>query len=136
MRRMMMLGAMLALGLAACAPAPAPSPAPAPHVHVTTGPAITAPLRNTNGDERMILVAYQTADAILGAVDLLVDTGKIKPGSPQALRVASALKTAKAALYAAALAQRAGNATNYRDAMDDAEAALAAAGTALKEIRR
>jgi hypothetical protein len=127
----MLLASCGLVGEVASAPPPLSPPA-----SVSAGPIVTAPLRATQVDERAIRLAYDSAEVLLTAVDALVAVRAITPGSPQALAIARKLRRVKAALNAAQLAQRAGNATSYEAAIRDAQAAFGDAKAALQEIRR
>ena len=100
----------LSLGLAACSTNPLASP---------------APLASTTIDEKGLIIALQTFDTLLTAVDKLVAAGVITPGSPTAVKIADAINTAKIALQAASAAQQAGNASSYISAISEAQAAIA-----------
>lgn len=85
----------------------------------------TAPLANTAVDEKALIVALQTFDTVLTAVDRLVEAKVIVPGSPRAVQIADAIAKAKTAYQAASAAQRAGSATSYLAALNDAQRAVA-----------
>jgi hypothetical protein len=100
----------VSIALAGCATNPLASP---------------TPLAQTTIDEKGLIIAMQTFDTLLSAVDRLVAVGLIKPGSPIALKIADAVHTAKVAFQAASAAQRAGNSTSYFTAISQAQAAIA-----------
>jgi hypothetical protein len=91
-----------------------------------------APLGHTALDEKGINIALKSADALASAVDLLVATKALTPGTPKALTVKAGLLALKNGLVAASAAQRAGNATSYEEALRNAETALAAVKSALR----
>ena len=87
--------------------------------------AAPAPLASTTIDEKGLIIALQTFDTLLTAVDKLVAVGVIKPGSPRALQIADAIHTGKLAFQAASAAQRAGNSGSYITAIGQAQVAIA-----------
>lgn len=91
-----------------------------------------APLAQTTIDEKGLIVALQTFDTVLTAVDRLVAAGVIKPGSPRAVAIADAIHNAKIAFQAASAAQRAGNATGYLTALTNAQTAIAQVNSLIK----
>lgn len=92
----------------------------------TTNPlAAPAPLAHTTIDEKGLILALQTFDTVLTAVDRLVAARVIVPGSPRALQIADAIHTAKLAYQAASAAQRAGNSGSYIAAIGQASVAVA-----------
>jgi hypothetical protein len=124
--------AIAALALSACGveiTPPGSAPAPA------TAPVITEPLRSTNIDEQGVKLAFDAFDTALTAIDGLMAAGVVKPGSERALLVREYVFRVKAALNAAASAQRAGNAESYRQALADARAAYGAIQDLLKGIK-
>lgn len=84
-----------------------------------------APLAHTAVDEKTLIVALQTFDTVLTAVDRLVEAKVIVPGSPRAIQVADAIRDAKLAYQAASAAQRAGNSGSYLTALAQAQTAVA-----------
>lgn len=84
-----------------------------------------APLAATAIDEKTLIVALQTFDTVLTAVDRLVEAGVIVPGSPRALQIADAIRAAKLSYQAASAAQRAGNSGSYLTALAQAQTAVA-----------
>lgn len=84
-----------------------------------------APLASTTIDEKTLIVALQTFDVVLTAVDRLVAARVIVPGSSRALQIADAIHTAKLAYQSASAAQRAGNSANYLTALTNAQTAVA-----------
>lgn len=83
-----------------------------------------APLAAQSVDEKTLVLALQTFDTALTAVDRLVAAGVIVPGSPRAVQIADAIRTAKKAYQAASAAQRAGNTTSYFTAIAQAKLAV------------
>jgi len=84
-----------------------------------------APLASTAIDEKGLIIALQTFDTVLTAVDKLVAAKVIVPGSPRAVQIANAISTAKLAFQAASAAQKAGNSSNYIVAIGRAQTAVA-----------
>ena len=84
-----------------------------------------APLSHSTIDEKGLILALQTFDTVLTAVDRLVAAGVIAPGSPRALQIADAIHKAKVAYQAASAAQRAGNSGSYLTAISQAQSAVA-----------
>ena len=93
-----------------------------------------APLEQTVIDEKGLLAAFSAFDVALTAVDGLVATKVIVPGSPTALKIKGYLRTAQTGLNAAAAAQKAGSATDYVKALNSAREALTLASATLKGI--
>jgi hypothetical protein len=83
-----------------------------------------APLAATTIDEKTLVIALQTFDVALTAVDRLIDAKVIVPGSPRALQIADAIHKAKVAYQAASAAQRAGNSSSYFTALAQAQMAV------------
>lgn len=75
-------------------------------------------------DDKALVIALQSADTIATSVDALVAARVIVPGTPRALAVRSGLQRLRSFLTAASAAQRAGNATSYRQALTDAATAV------------
>lgn len=94
--------------------------------------AAPAPLEQTVVDERALVLALETFDTALTSVDILIEAGYIKPGSPKALTIAGHIDRAKAALQAASAAQRAGSTASYLEAIGQARTAIAAVKAALR----
>lgn len=91
-----------------------------------------APLTHTVLDEKALILALQTFDTVLTAVDRLVAAGVITPGSPRAVQIADAIEKAKVAYQAASAAQRAGSSTNYLAELANAGSAVAQINSLLK----
>lgn len=91
-----------------------------------------APLAATVIDERTLVVALLTFDTVLTSVDRLVEAGVIVPGSPRALQIADAIRSAKLAYQAASAAQRAGNSGSYLTALAQARTAVASINLLVK----
>ena len=75
--------------------------------------------------EKGLIIAMQTFDTLLTAVDKLVAAGVIKPGSPLAMQIADAIHKAKVAFQVAVAAQKVGNSGSYFTAIAQAQAAIA-----------
>lgn len=101
----------------------------------TSASAPTTPLASTTIDDQAIIFAYQTLDVAASAADVLLATGVVKPGSPEALRLAGGLEGAKTWLGIASDAQKAGQADNYFAALAQGTAALHAAQVELAKMR-
>lgn len=110
---------MMALALAACAADPAGFDKP------------PAPLEQTVIDEKGLIAAFSAFDLTLTAVDTLVATGVIVPGSPKAIEIKAYLTRAKAALNAADAARKAGSSSSYSAALNNARSAISLANKAL-----
>lgn len=91
-----------------------------------------APLAATTIDEKGLILALETFDTVLTGVDRLIAAGVIVPGSPTAIKIADAIAKAKVALQAASAAQRAGNASGYVSAINDAKVAIASINVLMK----
>lgn len=123
----------VALSLSACGiTAGTPPPATASD----GGPALTAPLRDTNEDERKLKLAFESYDFALTAVDALIQFKVVEPGSHRAHELSEALLIVKIALNGANSALKAGNAESYAEALSEAQAAYDQAKRILKEIRQ
>lgn len=109
--------ALAALCLTACNPATLVEP---------------APLNQTVIDEKGLIVALQTFDTALTAIDRLIAAGVIVPGSPRAIQIADAISIAKRAYAAASAAQRVGNSASYLSAMAQAQTAIGQISVLLK----
>lgn len=94
--------------------------------------AAPAPLAHTTIDEKGLILALQTFDTVLTAVDRLVAAKVIVPGSPRALAIANAIETAKTAYKAASAAQRVGNSGSYLVAINQAQVAIAQINSLVK----
>lgn len=94
-----------------------------------------APLAKTVIDDQAVNFALESFDAALTLVDAAIATGRIKAGSPQAVKLAGLIRTTMRFLGAADAAQRAGQAESYADAFRQARAALAEFRAALTEAR-
>lgn len=95
-------------------------------------PSISAPLSQTTADEKALIYAYESFDAILTLVDRSVDAGLIVPGTPRAQAIRDHLVRVKAALNAASAARRAGSVDAFQDAFDEAAEAMRLAKLAIK----
>jgi hypothetical protein len=134
--RMMLALAAVALCLGGCANGPglpsAETAATVGGVIDATGAKAPAPLASTSIDEKAVVLAFEAADTVATQVDTLVATGLLVKGSPKALAVKSALGRLRSFLTSASAAQKAGNATTYRQALSDAATAMHDAATALR----
>lgn len=83
-----------------------------------------APAQLTVIDEKAITLAARSVDAVALSASALVRAGVIRPGTPTALALATALDDARKAVNAAELARQAGSTTSYRQALDRALAAV------------
>lgn len=83
-----------------------------------------APLSHTVIDERGLVLSLQVFDTMLTAVDRLVEARVIVPGSPRALQIADAIRSAKLAYEAASAAQRVGSSGSYIEAISQAQIAI------------
>ena len=103
-------------------------------VSCTPGSVLTAPapLAHTTIDEKGLILALQTFDTVLTAVDRLVAAGVIKPGSPRAVQIADAIQSTKKALQIASAAQRVGNTGSYLTAIRQAQVAIAQINSLVK----
>lgn len=108
----------LSIALAGCSTLSTPVPAP--------------PLAATTVDEKTFIIALQTFDTTLTAIDRLVAAGVIKPGSPTAIKIADAIQRAKTAFQLASAAQKVGNAANYLDALAQAQLAMSQINSLVK----
>lgn len=111
--------AALALALAACTGAGG----------VTSAP---APLARTVTDEQGVRLVWEGFNTALDAINALRRAGVIQDGSPAARSLAAGIDRTTLALTAASAAQRAGNATDYVTAMNEARDALLAMRDLLK----
>jgi hypothetical protein len=95
-------------------------------------PNLPAPLAATTIDEKTLVVALQTFDTALTAIDKLIAAKVIVPGSPRALQIADAIRSAKKAYQAASAAQRVGNSGDYGIALSNAQLAVARINSLVK----
>lgn len=96
------------------------------------GQAPPATLSRTQIDENLILGAIATFRVALTGIELVVDnTSWLPRNSPRALAVQRGVRAVQRALNIAHAAQRAGNATNYRQALGDAARAITLTRNAL-----
>ena len=120
MKKLLLIAA-AALAVTACGPESIASAGSAP-----------APLQGSTIDEKTLLVAVDTFETALSAVDALVAAKVIVPGTPRALTLQACLSQARDGLNAAASAQKAGSAVSYLTALAEAQAAIREAGSALR----
>jgi len=92
----------------------------------TTNPfAAPAPCSVSAVDEKGLVLALETFDTTLTAVDRLIAAKVIVPGSPRAIQIADAISAAKTAYQAASAAQKVCNTTSYLTAIGQAQIAVA-----------
>lgn len=89
-------------------------------------------LTRTVIDDQAINFSFETFDTVLTFVDLGIASGRIVPGSLQALKIKAGLITTRNWLNAAKTAQEAGSTTSYTEAFAKAAAAFAQVKLALK----
>lgn len=111
----------VALALSACTP-----------TTVTTAP---APLNQTVIDEKGLIAAVNTAQAIRTVVDFLRDSGKLVPGTPLALQVQEGLRALRDGLNGAAAARQAGSTTSYAVAIAKASEAAVTLNQLFTQLR-
>lgn len=111
---------LLAVALSACT---------LPTIQATQAP---APLAATTVDDKALSAAWKAFDVALDAIDLAIDAGAIKPGSPKAVAIADAVDKVVKFLTAAEHAAAAGSTTDYLTAIAEARAALAELRSALR----
>lgn len=83
-----------------------------------------APLAQSAVDEKTLVIALQSFDTALTAIDRLVAAKIIVPGSHNAMELAAAIDRAKLALQAAMAAQKAGSSASYLAAFQNAQQAI------------
>lgn len=88
-------------------------------------PAAITGLAGTATDDKAVSLAFDGLDFARTTIDGLVALGKVVPGTPTALKLASGLDATRDWLNAARSAQRAGEASNYAVALDQAGSAMA-----------
>ena len=98
-------------------------------------PSSISPTAATQLDDQGIARAFQAIDLARAAIDIAIDTGRLKPRTPLALQIATGLDTARHALNSASAIQRGLQAGSYREAMDRARLALDSATRGLNAIR-
>ena len=96
--------------------------------NVVTSP---APLANTTIDDTALDTAWRSFDLALDAIDLIPES-MLKPGTPRAKAVASAIRKVSAALTAAEHFAAAGSTQSYLQAMSEAKAGVSELRTILK----
>lgn len=115
------------LSLVACAAAgPVASAGSAPAQPSAQAP--TTASAQASIDDKAIILSFKALGIASSAADALVATGRIVPGSPNALRLAQNLNAARTWLNAASAAQRGGLPEEY-------EAAIVQAGSALSAVQ-
>jgi hypothetical protein len=116
-----LLSALVALSLTGCATFPA---VPTFNPHDQIAPTI-------NKAAPALAAAWHGYDALVTSVNALRAAGIIHDGSPRANHIADVLEGLLHALDAATDAIKAGNATNFADAMNQAQQAFTAANLAI-----
>lgn len=111
------------LALMGCAGVPVPGTALSPP---------PAPLASTAIDEKALLIGWQAFDVALVAIDGLLATGRVQPGSATAQAIDTAIGKVQAALNAAQAARGALSASNYATAMAEAQAGFSQLQALLK----
>jgi hypothetical protein len=91
----------------------------------TSAPHGVSPLGTT--DDKAIILAMESYDLALTAVDAALDAGLIEPGSPLAMQIAEDLRVGLHWIRIANQAVDAGNATDFMNAMTIAGSAIARA---------
>lgn len=94
---------------------------------VSSVSALPPPLAQTEADDRLLAASFASFDALLTAIDVMLDAGLITPGSERANSIADHLAKARDLLNRASVIQRAGE--------GDPSALLAEAATALSVVR-
>lgn len=116
-----------ALSLSACS---------LPDIHIGSGglPSVSspAPLAQTVIDDKALDAAWKSFDVALDAINLAIDAGAIKPGTPKAIAVADAIDKVTAILTAAEKAAAAGSSADYVTALINARGAFLDLRAALK----
>lgn len=82
-------------------------------------------------DDKAVRIAFLSFDAALTVIDAFVATGAIERNSPTAIRIRDGIRLTQRSLNAASAAQRAGQAASYREALVQAQLALAGITSAL-----
>lgn len=95
-------------------------------------PASPAPLAQTTIDDKGLEAAWKSFDVALDAINLAIDAGAIKVGSPKAIKIADAIDKVTAILTAAEKAAAAGSASDYATALINAKGAFLELRAALK----
>lgn len=141
---------MAALALSACttvptshagSAAPPGTPPPAAVAAATIAdatlppPSEISPLSKTIVDDIAIIRAFQAVDIAATAADTILALKPTFRGTPAARRLADAIDGTRMWLNLASTAQRAGQAANYRTALEQASAALAGAKSALADLK-
>lgn len=123
MKRLMIAVCCSSLALSACA---------------TTGgvPVSPAPLASTKVDEKALIAVVNGAQAIRSAVDVLVASGVIKPGTPLAAQFREGLIALRDAINAAAAARQSLSATDYAVAIAKATEAGVTLNNLFVQLRR
>lgn len=99
-------------------------------------PSEISPLAQTQIDDRAVVAAFAALDLAATAADTMLAIKPSFAGTPAAIRLADGLVGAKTWLNIASKAQRAGQATSYTAALEQAAAALAGAQSAMFDLRK
>ena len=91
-----------------------------------------APLAQTVVDDKALSLAWSSFDVALDGINMLADTGYLKPGTPKAIKVADGIDKVTAFLTAAESAAAAGSAKDYNVALANAKGAIVQLRAALK----
>jgi len=118
-----LLTALVALSLTSCSTFPA-VPGFDPGVPPVAGQLVNKAIP-------ALVTAWRAYDAVLTAVNALRAAGVIRDGTPRALQIADILERMLNALNAATEAVRAGNETNFNEAMARAQQAFTDARAAI-----
>jgi hypothetical protein len=81
-----------------------------------------APLAQTTIDDRALDTTWKSFDLALDSINLLGDAGKIVPGTPKGIAVATAIRKVTAALVGAESFAAAGSSADYTIALREATA--------------
>lgn len=95
-------------------------------------PAAPAPLAQTVVDDKALAAAWSSFDVALDGINILIDTGYIKPGTAKAIKVADGIDKVTGFLTAAESAAAAGSAKDYGIALANVRGAITQLRAALK----
>lgn len=88
-------------------------------------PPAPAPAAHTVIDDRALEVAWKTFDVAIDAINVLVQANVIKPGTPRAKTIATAIRRVNMALVAAEHADKIASVGDYAAAIKEATEAMA-----------
>lgn len=91
-----------------------------------------APLAQTVVDDKALQAAWASFDVALDGINLLADTGYLKPGTPKAIKVADGIDKVTGFLTAAESAAAAGSTKDYGIALANVRGAITQLRAALK----